>query len=69
MILIYTHKITPRVNYIFKHIFTRTLQLEIKFTSKIEDFVAHNGSKLSYTKVALGKEFFIKSFTANKLGR
>lgn len=63
MILIYTHKITPRVNYIFKHIFTRTLQLEIKFTSKIEDFVAHNGPKLSYTKVALGKEFFIKSTT------
>ncbi|TYP98012.1 hypothetical protein C7447_103180 [Tenacibaculum adriaticum] len=61
MILIYTHKITPRVRYIFKHIFTRTLKIEIDFTSKIEDFVAYNGPKLSYTSVALGKEFFIKS--------
>lgn len=61
MILIYTHKITPRVNYIFKHVFTRTLQIEIKITTKIEDFVAFNGLKLSYTKVALGNEFFIKS--------
>ncbi len=61
MILIYTHKITPRVNYIFKHVFTRTLQINIEFTSKVEDFVAYNGPKLSYTKVALGNEFFIKS--------
>lgn len=61
MILIYTHKVTPRVRYIFKHIFTRILQIEVDFTSKVENFVAHNGPKLSYTKVALGKEFFIKS--------
>ena len=61
MILIYTHKITPRVRYIFKHIFTRTLLIEVDFTSKVEDFVAHNGLKMSYTKVPLGKEFFIKS--------
>ncbi|CAM1341971.1 polysaccharide deacetylase family protein [Tenacibaculum amylolyticum] len=61
MILIYTHKITPRVRYIFKHIFTRVLLIDIDFTTKIEDFVAFNGPKLSYTKVALGKEFFIKS--------
>lgn len=61
MILVYTHKITPRVRYIFKHIFTRILQIEINFTSKLEDFVAYNGTKISYTKVALGNEFFIKS--------
>lgn len=61
MILIYTHKITPRVNYIFKHVFTRTLHIEVTFTTKVEDFVAYNGPKLSYTKVALGNEFFVKS--------
>ena len=61
MILIYTHKITPRVRYIFKHIFTRILLIDIDFTTKVEDFVAFNGPKLSYTKVPLGKEFFIKS--------
>ncbi len=61
MLLVYTHKITPRVTYIFKHIFVRILQIPIAFTSKVEDFVAHNGPKLSYTNIALGKEFFINS--------
>lgn len=61
MILIYTHKVTPRVRYIFKHIFTRILQVEIDFTGKVEEFVAYNGPKFSYTNVALGKEFFVKS--------
>ena len=64
MILIYTHKITPRVKYIFKHIFTRILQVSVDFTTKVEEFVAYNGPKMSYTKVALGSEFFVKS---NKL--
>ncbi len=61
MILVYTHKITPRVRYIFKHILTRTLLIPVDFTSKIEDFVAHNGPKLTYTKNPLGNEFFVKS--------
>ena len=61
MILVYTHKITPRVRYIFNHIFTRILLTPVSFTSKVEDFVAHNGPKMSYTKVPLGKEFFIRS--------
>ncbi|WBX77504.1 hypothetical protein PG911_04355 [Tenacibaculum ovolyticum] len=41
--------------------FTRILQIQIKFTGKVEDFVAYNGPKFSYTNVALGKEFFVKS--------
>jgi hypothetical protein len=61
MILVYTHKITPRVRYIFKHILTRTLLIPVSFTTKVEEFVAHNGPKLTYTKTPLGKEFFIKS--------
>jgi hypothetical protein len=61
MILVYTHKITPRVQYIFKHIFKRTLLISVDFTSKVEDFVAFNGPKMSYTKTPLGSEFFIKS--------
>lgn len=61
MILVYTHKITPRVRYIFKHLLTRTLLISVDFTSKIEEFVAYNGPKLSYTKTALGSEFFVKS--------
>jgi len=61
MILVYTHKITPRVRYIFRHILTRILLIPVSFTSKVEEFVAHNGPKLTYTKVPLGNEFFIKS--------
>ena len=61
MILVYTHKITPRIRYVFKHIFTRTLVASVDFTSKIEDFVAHNGPKMSYTKNPLGSEFFVRS--------
>ncbi|APZ45083.1 hypothetical protein BW723_01685 [Polaribacter reichenbachii] len=61
MILVYTHTITPRIRYIFKHILTRTLLISVDFTTKIEEFVAHNGPKLSYTKTPLGAEFFIKS--------
>jgi hypothetical protein len=33
----------------------------VGFTTKVEEFVAHNGPKLSYTKAPLAKEFFIKS--------
>ena len=61
MILVYTHKITPRVRYIFKHIFTRVLLVPVSFTTKVDDFVAHNGPKMSYTKFPLGNEFFVKS--------
>ena len=61
MLLVYSHRITPRIRYIFKHMLTSTLLIPISFTSKVEDFVAHNCLKLSYTKTALGSEFFIKS--------
>ena len=60
MILIYTHKITPRIRYIFKHIFTRILVIPVDFTTKVEEFVAHNGPKLTYNKTPLGNEFFVK---------
>lgn len=61
MLLVYTHKITPRLKYIFKHICTRVLGIEVQFTTKIEAFIAHDSLKMSYTKQQLGSEFFIKS--------
>ena len=61
MLLVYTHKITPRLNYIFRQIFTRILNLEVEFTTKIEEFIGHEGMKFSYTKQALGNELFVKS--------
>ncbi len=61
MLLVYTHRITPRLRYVFKHICTRILGLEVIFTTKIEDFIAHHSLKISYTKQPLSNEFFIKS--------
>ena len=61
MLLIYTHKVTPRLTFIFKQIFTRILDIQIEFTSRVEQFIAHDGMKFSYSKQALGNEMFIKS--------
>jgi len=61
MLLVYTHKITPRLTYTFKHICKRILQLDVKFTSKVEDFIAHDSLKMSYTKQPLSNELFIRS--------
>lgn len=61
MLLIYTHKITPRFAYVMKHVFTRKLGVEIQFTTKVEDFIKHSGTKITYTKQPLQNEFFIRS--------
>ena len=61
MLLVYTHKISPRLKYVFKHICTRILGIEVGFTTKIEDFIAHTDMKMSYTKQQLSNEFFVKS--------
>ena len=60
MLLVYTQKITPRLTYTFKHFFTRILQIQVDFTTKVEDFIAHDGPKLSYGKQPLGSEIFIR---------
>ena len=61
MLLIYTHKITPRFSYIMKHIFTRILGIEVSYSTKVEDFIKHSGPKITYTKQPLQNEFFIRS--------
>ena len=61
MVLVYTPKITPRLRYIFKHIFVRILNVQVRFTNKVEEFLAHSGCKLTYSKVPLGDSFFIRS--------
>ena len=61
MLLIFISKKTPRVTYTFKHIFTNLIGWEIGFTSKIEDFISHDGPKLSYGKQPLGNELFFQS--------
>ena len=61
MLLVYTHKITPRVTYTFKHLCKRILGLEMRFTSKVEDFIAHDSLKMSYAKQPLSNELFVRS--------
>ncbi|AOW21774.1 polysaccharide deacetylase family protein [Urechidicola croceus] len=61
MLLVYTHKITPRLTYVFKQFFLRILQIPVSFTTVVDEFVAHNGPKITYSKVPLGSEFFIRS--------
>ena len=61
MLLVYTHKITPRLSYIFRHFFVRILQIPVTFTTRVDEFVAHNGPKITYSRSPLGSEFFIHS--------
>ena len=62
MLLVYTQKLTPRITYIFKHICTRILGLDVKLTAVIEDLISHEGAKMSYGKKPLGNELFVQSF-------
>lgn len=61
MLLIYTHKITPRFTYTMKQIFTKILGIDIGFTTTVEDFIKHTDEKITYTKQPLQNEFFIRS--------
>lgn len=61
MLLIYTHKITPRFSYTMKQVLTNILGIEIGFTTKVEDFIKHSEAKITYTKQPLQNEFFVRS--------
>ncbi|OFY25129.1 MAG: hypothetical protein A2X02_04975 [Bacteroidetes bacterium GWF2_29_10] len=58
MILIYTHKITNRLKYIFKIIFNALIDSEIKFTTNKDEFNSYNGVKFSYTNRPIADELF-----------
>lgn len=61
MLLVFVQKLNPRIPYVFKHICTRILGIEVNFTSVIEEFIAHTGPKISYGKQPMGNELFIQS--------
>lgn len=61
MLLIYTPKITPRVEYSFKHICKRILNIEIGLTNDENDFRSYEGAKISYGKKPLDAEVFFQS--------
>ncbi len=41
--------------------FTQMMGVEVGFTTKVEDFIKHQGPKITYTKQALQNEFFVRS--------
>ena len=57
MLLIYSYKITPRLKFVFKQICIRILYIPVSFTNVIEEFIAHDGLKMSYGAQPLGSEF------------
>lgn len=61
MLLIYTHKITNRFTYVTRHIFVNLLGIDVTYSTKVEDFIKHQGPKITYTKKPLQNEFFIQS--------
>jgi hypothetical protein len=61
MILVYTPKITRRIEYIFKHIFINIIGLNVNLHLKVNEFVSFDGPKLSYSPKQLSNEFYIKS--------
>ena len=61
MLLVYSHKITPRLKYTFRQICVRILGIPVSFTNKIEDFIAHDSLKMSYALQPLGNEFHVRS--------
>lgn len=61
MVLVYTHLINARVTYVFKTLFTEFLSCEVRFTSQVEEFIAFDGTKISYTRNPLGSELFFRS--------
>ena len=61
MILIYTHKTTARLLYTLQMVFKQFLGSEIRITNLVEEFIAFDGVKISYTKNPLGNELFFSS--------
>lgn len=61
MILVFCQKVTPRIEYTFKHVFEKALGIPVDFTTVLESFIAHNGPKMSYGEKPLGNEFFVAS--------
>ena len=49
------------MKYTFKQVCTRILDIPVSFTTKVEEFIAHNSLKISYTKQPLSNEIFIRS--------
>ena len=59
MILIYSHTISTRLQYICKFIFEEQLGLNISFTIDSEHFKNHDGPKINYSNLDIEGDIFI----------
>ena len=48
-VIIYSDRLSPRVSYIFKHVFTNMLGVDYAFTQSKSEFVDYNGCKIAYS--------------------
>lgn len=60
-ILIYTEKITPRIQYIFDFILNEFSGLEFELTTNVQFFEASNQPKISYSQKSIGDELNLTS--------
>ncbi|MGM0498021.1 MAG: polysaccharide deacetylase family protein [Bacteroidota bacterium] len=60
MVLIYTHKITPRLTYTFDFILNEILGLEYRITENKEEFQQKEGPKINYSDEDINDSIFIK---------
>ena len=60
MVIIYTHKITPRLSYIFDFILNQILGLEYRITDNKEEFQQTKGPKINYSGEDFNDSIFIK---------
>ena len=61
MLLIYTHKTSPRIHYTFDLIFRSILGIDFKITTDLDYFMVYSEAKMSYTHEPIGSELFFKS--------
>lgn len=61
MLLIYSHKITPRLRYTFDFVLKEVLGLDYELTEDEQSFEASKSMKMSYTRTPLGEELFFQS--------
>ncbi len=61
MLLIYSPKITNRLQYIFEHLFEEMLGLNFSITTDKEIFIAFDGAKVNYSSRSFEDELFIEA--------
>ena len=59
-LLVYTEKITNRINYILTQLLFKILKLDFELTTDLNEFTAFEGPKISYANTRKGNELFIK---------